>query len=122
MEFWIISLLVFGLIGLLGLGIYLGFALNIYFRKSILKDEKSPSDFEINIWIYDMNDSLNMHKIKVNEHESIRSVKNKIHEKYKIEFRSAKQNLTMFGQMLEDQKLLSDYNIHQGSIIDLVTN
>ena len=121
MDNLIISLLAFGLVVLLGLGVYLGLAFNTFFRKTVLENGNSSPEFKINIWIYDLNDSLNKHKLKVNEHESIRSVKNKIHEKYKIKF--AKQNhLTMFGQILEDQKLLSDYNIHQGSIIDLVTN
>ncbi len=78
--------------------------------------QKRP--FEICVWIYTVDDNLIREKINLKETDTIRRIKEVIEEKQNIPRSS--MSLSLLGTKLEDDKTLLFYNIHKGSIVDLL--
>ncbi len=81
--------------------------------------KSTTKSYEMMVWIYSVDDNLIHQKLRVKETDTIRRIKEIIEEKQNIS--KNLMNLSLFGTKLEDDKTLLFYNIHEGTIIDLMT-
>lgn len=82
-------------------------------------DAEQPPIYEVNVWIFTINDNLITLKLKLKDSDTIKSIKDLVQKKAGIPEKS--MNLSNLGRKMEDGKTISEYNIRNGSIIDLIT-
>lgn len=98
--------------------IVLGLIAFIYFFFYHRADPEKPI-YEVNVWIFTINDNLIILKLSLKDSDTIKNIKSLVQKKAGIPEKS--MNLSNLGQKMEDAKTISEYNIRNGSIIDLIT-